>query len=166
MLISVPPAPHRDPPTTRAERLTCSSSNLTCCHFKLSCKLQCCHLGVTSCSLTIRLVLFSETLTFALFVCWFSSYFFSEQLSSGLVQILCCWSMFFYSWHFRHVLSSSFVQGLGLLLVVKRGRENKLDLSRTLEPVQSIGFYVLEQLSCNGNCVIATVMSFDASSRD
>lgn len=76
MLISVPPAPHRDPPTTRAERLTCSSSNLTCCHFKLSCKLQCCHLGVTSCSLTIRLVLFSETLTFALFVCWFSSYFF------------------------------------------------------------------------------------------
>lgn len=56
MLISVTPALHRDPPTTRAERLTCSSSNLTCCPLKLSCKLQCCHFGVTA--VVLQFVLF------------------------------------------------------------------------------------------------------------
>lgn len=67
---------------------------------------------------------------------------------------------------FLYVLSLSFFQGLGLLLVVKRGRDNKLDFLCKPEPVQSIGFYVLEQLPCNDNCVVATVMPPDASLRD
>lgn len=86
MPISVSHVLHRDPPTTRAERLTCSSSNLTCCPLKLSCKLQCCHCGVTSCSLAVDLF-FSQKhwLLFYLFVCLFSWYFFLSNCTAD-----CC----------------------------------------------------------------------------